>query len=126
MQLMRMRNEKAVEERLVQGVRRLGGEAYKWVSPGQDGVPDRIVIMPGGYVSFVELKDEHGKVSPRQVIQHKKLRNLGAEVMTLFGYDDVDWFLERIAERDRMMHLAIGTRAFAKILKDEEEGGDAT
>lgn len=124
MQLMRTRNEKAVEERLVQGVRRLGGEAYKWVSPGQDGVPDRIVIMPGGYVSFVELKDEHGKVSPRQVIQHKKLRNLGAEVMTLFGYDDVDWFLERIAERDRMMHLAIGTRAFAQILKDEEEADE--
>lgn len=124
MQLMRTRNEKAVEERLVQGVRRLGGDAYKWVSPGQDGVPDRIVIMPGGYVSFVELKDEHGKVSPRQVIQHKKLRNLGAEVMTLFGYDDVDWFLERIAERDRMMHLAIGTRAFAQILKDEEEADE--
>ena len=39
--------EKDIEKILVAEVRKLGGRAYKWVSPGNDGVPDRIVIFPG-------------------------------------------------------------------------------
>ena len=48
--------EKDIEKILVAEVRKLGGRAYKWVSPGNDGVPDRIVIFPGKAPVFVELK----------------------------------------------------------------------
>ena len=39
--------EREIEKKLVDGVRKLGGRAYKFVSPGNDGVPDRIVVLPG-------------------------------------------------------------------------------
>lgn len=52
--------ESKVEMILVRGIRKLGGWAYKWVSPGNDGVPDRIVILPGQRPIFVELKAERG------------------------------------------------------------------
>ena len=50
--------ERDIEVLLRDGVKQLGGKAYKWVSPGNAGVPDRIVILPGGKVIFVELKHE--------------------------------------------------------------------
>ena len=51
--------EKDIEKILVEQVRKLGGRAYKWVSPGNDGVPDRIVIFPGRQPVFVELKKKY-------------------------------------------------------------------
>ena len=50
--------EREVEKKLVDGVRRMGGRAYKFVSPGNDGVPDRIVVLPDTAPMFVELKTE--------------------------------------------------------------------
>ena len=50
--------EKDIEKILVNGVKDVGGRAYKWVSPGNNGVPDRIVILPEGRIVFVELKTE--------------------------------------------------------------------
>ena len=58
--------EKDIEKILVNEVRKLGGWAYKWVSPGNDGVPDRIVFLPGRPPVFVELKTETGKLSALQ------------------------------------------------------------
>ena len=58
--------EKDIEKILVAEVRKLGGRAYKWVSPGNDGVPDRIVIFPGKTPVFVELKTDTGKLSALQ------------------------------------------------------------
>ena len=55
--------EKEIEKRLCDGVKKLGGYAYKFTSPGNDGVPDRMVIMPGGDITFVELKTDTGKLS---------------------------------------------------------------
>ena len=46
--------EKEIEKKLIEGIHRLGGRTYKWVSPGHNGVPDRIVIMPGGKIIFVD------------------------------------------------------------------------
>ena len=48
--------EREIEKKLVDGVRKLGGRAYKFVSPGNDGVPDRIVVLPGRAPKFIELK----------------------------------------------------------------------
>lgn len=55
--------ESEIEARLVRGVKALGGVAYKFVSPGNVGVPDRLVVLPGGRVIFVELKAEGGRLS---------------------------------------------------------------
>lgn len=88
--------EREVEKKLVEGVRGLGGVACKWVSPGRDGVPDRIVFLPGGQVRFVELKTETGKLSSRQVYMIAKLRSLGCQVHVLYGEADVKRFLETL------------------------------
>lgn len=77
--------ESELERILVEEVRKEGGIAYKWVSPGNDGVPDRIVFFPGGEVYFVELKTERGVVSSKQSIQVRKLRGLGQEAAIVKG-----------------------------------------
>ena len=65
--------ESEVEKLLVGGIRKLGGRAFKWVSPGNDGVPDRIVVLPGLPAVFVELKTVTGKLTPLQRVQLKRL-----------------------------------------------------
>ena len=87
--------EKEIEKILVAGVKKLGGRAYKWTSPGNDGVPDRIVILPGKSPVFVELKTESGRLSSLQRVQCKRLKELGQEVKVLYGEKAVKDFLER-------------------------------
>ncbi|QNM07187.1 VRR-NUC domain-containing protein [Wansuia hejianensis] len=96
--------EKEIERVLVEQVKRLGGRAYKWVSPGNDGVPDRIVILPGERPCFVELKTETGKLSRLQELQIGRLRKLGQDVRVLHGIQEVDAFLE---ECERKMGYGI-------------------
>lgn len=88
--------ESSVERKLVQGVRKAGGLALKFTSPGHSGVPDRLVLLTGGTVIFVELKTDTGKLSPLQVETHRKLCNLGMRVRTLYGKTGVEDFLEEI------------------------------
>lgn len=89
--------ESRVEARLVQGVKKLGGLCWKFVSPGTAGVPDRIVLLPGGRVALVELKQRTGRLSAIQRVRQAELRAVGAEVWTLYGPEDVDSFLEECA-----------------------------
>ena len=86
--------ERDIEKRLVTGVRALGGRAYKFISPGRDGVPDRIVILPGGKIIFVELKAERGRLSPLQRDQLEILDELGCNTTVLKGAEMVNRFLE--------------------------------
>ena len=86
--------EKEVEAYLVKRVKDLGGKAYKWVSQGNDGVPDRIVIMPGGTVIFVELKAPGGKLRPLQEAKHTELRKLKQTVFVLDDKNKVDAFIK--------------------------------
>lgn len=88
--------EREIEKKLMDGVRKLGGRAYKFVSPGNDGVPDRIVVLPGISPVFVELKTETGRLSSLQNVQIKKLKDLGQDVRVLYGLEDVKRFLEEI------------------------------
>lgn len=101
--------ERDVEKLLVQGVKKLGGRAYKWVSPGEAGVPDRLVFLPGGRILIVELKTDRGVLSKVQKLQHKRLKDLGREVITLYGEIDVrdhlkDWerYLQEKGLLDRL------------------------
>lgn len=88
--------EREIEKKLVDGVRKLGGRAYKFVSPGNDGVPDRIVVLPERVPKFIELKTETGRLSSLQNVQIKKLKDLGQDVRVLYGLEDVKRFLEEI------------------------------
>ena len=86
--------ERDIEKVLVREVRKLGGRAYKWISPGNDGVPDRIVILPGMRPVFVELKAESGKPSALQKVQIKRLLDMGQDVRVLRGIREMEQFLE--------------------------------
>ena len=70
--------EKEIEQALVKMISRHGGCCLKWTCPGWAGVPDRIVLLPGGIVIFVELKrPKGGKRPPMQIWWSRKLRDLG-------------------------------------------------
>lgn len=85
--------ESRVEARLVRGVKKLGGLCWKFVSPGTAGVPDRIVLLPGGRVALVELKQKTGRLSAIQRVRQAELKAVGCEVWVLYGPEDVDKFL---------------------------------
>lgn len=73
--------EKQIESYLRDEVKKIGGKAYKFVSPGNAGVPDRLIVFPGGRIIFVELKAP-GKVStPLQTRKQNELRRLKATVI---------------------------------------------
>jgi len=75
--------EKAIEQKLVQAVKRAGGLAIKFTSPGLSGMPDRLVILPEGHIAFVEIKAPGGKLRPLQIRRHELLRRLGCKVYVL-------------------------------------------
>ena len=83
-------SERDIERRLVAKAKAAGGQALKWVSPGQAGVPDRIVLLPNGRVIFVELKSPRGKLSAIQVRVIERLRNLGFDVRVIDSKEGVD------------------------------------
>lgn len=84
--------ESSIETCLRKAVERAGGRCLKWVSPGHTGVPDRIILMPGGRVYFAETKAPGEKERARQEYVQRKLRELGFEV-----FSSVDTF-ERVEE----------------------------
>lgn len=94
--------ESEIEKRLRDRVKQMGGRAYKFVSPGNDGVPDRIIIMPGRQPIFVELKTETGRLSALQKVQIERLKNLGQDVRILYGLDDVRDFLKELRGGDAL------------------------
>ena len=86
--------ERDMERILVDEVRKLGGRAYKWVSPGNDGVPDRIVVLPGREPVFVELKSETGRLTSLQEVQIGRLQDLGQDVRVVRGIDGLSQFFQ--------------------------------
>nr|WP_314609471.1 VRR-NUC domain-containing protein [uncultured Lachnoanaerobaculum sp.] len=88
--------EKEVEKFLVREVKKIGGVSFKFISPGNAGVPDRIVILPTGKVVFVELKTDKGKLTKLQEVQIKKISNLGADARVLRGIEGVKEFINEI------------------------------
>ena len=88
--------ESSIESRLVRMVRDRGGLCFKFVSPGNPGVPDRIVITPAGRTVYVELKTEVGRLAAIQKWQHEEMRKRGADVRTLKGLDQVKAFVEEV------------------------------
>lgn len=82
--------ESDVEQALVDRIHTIGGECMKFVSPGLVGVPDRIIILPGGEIHWVELKTWTGKLSPMQVQMHKRLKRLDQDVWVIRSVDQIN------------------------------------
>lgn len=91
-----MMREKIIEQKLVSEVKKRGGICPKWVAPGFDGVPDRIVLMPGGKLAFVEVKAPGQKPRPLQLSRHKLLRSLGFCVYVLDDMNQIGGMIDEI------------------------------
>lgn len=93
-----MDNEKQVERYLCQCVQRVGGKAYKWVSPGCCGVPDRLVFLPGGLKIPVELKapGKQDNLSGLQKLEIQRMARMGSRVYVLSSRDEVDEFMQEV------------------------------
>ena len=89
--------EKEIEKKFREKVKAAGGRAYKFTSPGNSGVPDRLVVLPGGRIGFIELKQTGKQPSKLQERQMEKLKDLGCRVSILDRTEDIDDVIEYIA-----------------------------
>lgn len=91
--------EREIEVYLRDRVKAEGGKAYKFVSPGNAGVPDRLVLLPGSLIAFVELKAPGKRSTPLQIVQQRRLRALGFQVYAdVDSEDKVDALIEDVLE----------------------------
>ena len=88
--------EKAIERKLTLMVKKRGGICQKFVSPGYDGMPDRIILLPGRHFAFVEVKAPGEKSRPLQLSRHRLLRRLGFLVYVLDAEEQVGGILDEI------------------------------
>ena len=87
--------EKYIEQQLVKAVRSHGGIAPKFISPGYDGVPDRLMLFPGGRIAFCELKASGKKMRPLQLRRKAQLERLGFSVYII---DEVSQIMLTVSE----------------------------
>ena len=73
-----------------------GGLALKFISPGMAGVPDRIVLFPKGQIFFVELKAPGKKMRPLQLKRKEQLEQLGFKVYTLDSFEKIEEFIREV------------------------------
>lgn len=88
--------EKQVEQKLVKAVKEQGGMCPKLISPGTDGMPDRLVLLPEAHVGFVEVKAPGKKPRPLQERRHKELRDLGFQVFVLDDPEQIPDILREV------------------------------
>lgn len=88
--------EKVIEKKLVAAVKKMGGIAAKFVSPGLDGMPDRLVLLPNGKMAFMELKAPGKKPRPLQLRRIKQLQQLGFACYVIDNDDQIGGILDEI------------------------------
>ena len=88
--------EKVLEKKLMDAVKTRTGICPKFVSPGFDGMPDRIVLLPAGKWAFVELKAPGEKARKLQIARHLLLRKLGYSVYVLDAVEQIGVMLDAI------------------------------
>lgn len=91
-----MAEEKKIEQKLVKAVRNIGGLALKFVSPGCDGVPDRLILIAYGKVAFVEVKAKGKKPRPIQIRRINQIKNLGFLVFILDDEKDIPSIIKQV------------------------------
>lgn len=90
--------EREIETYFRQKVKQIGGMALKFVSPGFTGVPDRLIVLPGGKMFFVEFKAPGQVLRPRQEYVIQQIRVLGAKVYVICSKKEVDYFIKNVQE----------------------------
>ena len=88
--------EKEIEQKLTRAVKDLGGICPKFVSPGMNGMPDRIVLLPKDRMAFVEVKAPGERPRPLQMARHRLLRRLGFRVYVLDSVEQIEVILSQI------------------------------
>lgn len=113
------KDEREIERWMRDKIQDMGGLFLKWVSPGNDGVPDRIVILPGGRVYFLELKADDGRLSGIQKWWNIRLWRLGCDARVIVGMEEAKAFITE-ARREVMRNGACVAR-----LSEESSGEDS-
>ena len=90
------KREKVTEQKLVTAVKLRGGICPKFTSPGFDGMPDRIVLLPGNHAGFVEVKAKGKKPRPLQEARHRLLKALSFKVYVLDDPEQIGGILDEI------------------------------
>ena len=90
--------EKTIEYKLVKAVKGEGGMCPKLVSPGTDGMPDRMVLLPEAHIGFVEVKAPGKEPRPLQVKRHEQLRELGFQVSVLDNPEQIPDILKEVQD----------------------------
>ena len=88
--------EREIERKLVSVVKSRGGICPKFVSPGFDGMPDRVVLLPHGKIGFVEVKRPGEQPRPLQTARHRILRKLGFLVFVLDREEKIGGMIDEI------------------------------
>lgn len=88
--------EKTIEQKFREAVKNAGGLALKFTSPGWDGMPDRLALLPGGRMAFVEVKAPGKKPCPLQLARHRTLRQLGFRVYVLDDAGQIGGIIDEI------------------------------
>lgn len=92
--------ERDIEGKLRKRVKAYGGRCLKWVSPGESGVPDRIVLLPGGRIIFVETKrPQGGKLSKLQNYWGRTLTDMGFEAWQVWNLEDLANFENKVLNK---------------------------
>ena len=92
--------ERVIEQCLVKAVKARGGMCPKFTSPGMDGMPDRLILLPVGKIAFAELKATGKKPRPLQIARHKALMNLGFRVFIIDSAEQIKTILDEMIGGD--------------------------
>ena len=91
------RSEKQIEQKLVAAVHKSGGLCPKFISPGMAGVPDRLILLPGGHLAFAELKAPGQQPRPLQQRRIGQLRRLGFRVYIIDNINQIGGVLDEVS-----------------------------
>lgn len=88
--------ENVIERALVDEVKKRGGMAFKFNSMGCDGVPDRLVLLPGSRIAFVEVKAPGKEMRPLQKRRKRQIEVLDFPVYCLDSLEGIDVMLDEV------------------------------
>ena len=88
--------EKKIEQALVRDVKAQGGICPKFVSPGFDGMPDRLILLPHGKFAFAEIKAPNKRPRVLQLARHQMLRKLGFKVYVIDNEEQIGGIIDEI------------------------------
>ena len=97
--------EKNIEQKFAHAIKAAGGIAPKFISPGFDGMPDRLALFPGGKLAFVEVKAPGRKPRPLQLARHKLLRRLGFKVYVLDSGEQITRIIDEMGGEIGRAHV---------------------